>query len=118
MPVPRSPTLRHGYLLVVEQILHRVALRPSLQGLIVTQSVGLQNILCLTFEDNLSAQSSGIRTDIDQIVGSAHDLLVVLDDDDGVAQRLQFLQHMDQTVGVASMQADARLVEDIERSHQ
>ena len=42
--------------------------------------------LCgVALEDNLSAQTSGIGTDVDQIVGSSHDLFVVLHHDHCVA---------------------------------
>ena len=48
------------------------------------------------------------------MVGGAHHLLVVLDDEDGVAERLQPLERPDQLVVVALVQADRRLVEDVE----
>ena len=59
-----------------------------------------------------------IRTDVDEIVGSTHDFLVVLHHDDGIAQRLQFLQYMNESGGVAAMQADAGFVEDVERAYE
>ena len=72
----------------------------------------------IAVEDNLSAQASCIGADIYQMVGSTHDLLIVLYHNDGITQRLQFLQHMDQPVGVARVEADTGLIEDIERSYE
>ena len=39
----------------------------------------------MALEDNLTAQSSGIGTDVNQIVGSTHDILVVLHNHHGIA---------------------------------
>ena len=51
---------------------------------------------------------------VDDPVGDPHHLLVVLDDEHGVAERLQPLQRRDQAVVVALVEADRRLVEDVE----
>ena len=48
----------------------------------------------------------------------AHGLLVVLDDDDGVAQVAQAQQRVDEAAVVALVQADAGLVEDVEHADQ
>ena len=48
------------------------------------------------------------------MVGRPHHLLVVLDDEDGVAERLEPLERPDQLVVVALVQADRGLVEDVE----
>ena len=76
------------------------------------------DVFGVAVENHLSTQSSCIGTDVYQVVGSPHDLLVVLHHHHRVTQILQILQHMDQTVGIPGMQADTRLVEDIERTHQ
>ena len=54
------------------------------------------------------------RTDVDDVVGGADRLLVVLDDDDGVAQVAQPLQRGDEALVVALVQADGRLVQHVE----
>jgi hypothetical protein len=55
---------------------------------------------------------------VEQVVGGAENVGVVLDDDDGVAQVAQLFQNANQAHGVAGVQADGRLVEDVERAHQ
>ena len=52
------------------------------------------------------------------MVGRAHRALVMLDDDHGVAEVPQALQRRDQALVVALVQADRRLVEDVEHAHQ
>jgi hypothetical protein len=69
-------------------------------------------------EDDFSPEATGIRTYIDEVIGSAHDLLVVLHHDDGVAYSLQFLEHMDETVGISRVETDAGFIEDIQRAHE
>ena len=64
--------------------------------------------------DDVPAVLAGARPHVDDPVGDAHHLLVVLDDEHRVAERLQPLQRLDQPVVVALVQADRRLVEDVE----
>ena len=65
-----------------------------------------------------AAQHAGARPQVDDPVGGAHRLLVVLDDQHGVAHVAQLLQRVQQAAVVALVQADARLVEDVEHAHQ
>ena len=55
---------------------------------------------------------------VDEPVGAAHHLLVVLDDEHGVAEVAQPLERADQPVVVALVQADRRLVEDVEHADE
>ena len=68
--------------------------------------------------DDPPAVLAGARAHVDEVVGGAHRLLVVLDDDHGVAQVAQPLERGDQLVVVALVQADRRLVEDVEHADQ
>ena len=68
--------------------------------------------------EELAAQLARAGAQIEQMVGGAENVGVVLDDDDGVAQVAQLFKNADQAGGVAGVQADGRLVEDIERAHQ
>ena len=68
--------------------------------------------------DDVPAVLPGAGADVDDPVGGAHRLLVVLDDDQGVADVAQPLQGADQPGVVALVEADARLVEDVEHAHQ
>ena len=56
--------------------------------------------------------------DVDEVIRRAHRVLIVLDDDERVAKVAQSLERGEQLVVVALVQADGRLVEDIEHAHQ
>ena len=56
--------------------------------------------------------------EVDEVVGCAHRLLVVLDDDDGVAEVAQLPERGEQTRVVALVQSDRRLVEDVEHADE
>ena len=68
--------------------------------------------------DDLAAVLAGARADVDHPVGGADRLLVVLDDDQGVAEVLEPDQRLDQPLVVALVEADRRLVEDVEDADQ
>ena len=52
------------------------------------------------------------------VVGGPHRVFVVLDDDDRVAQVAQLMQRVEQRSIVARMQADRRLVENVQHADQ
>ena len=56
--------------------------------------------------------------DVHDVVGGAHGVLVVLDDQNGVAEVAQLPKRGQKLVIVALVQADGRLVENIEHAHQ
>ena len=64
--------------------------------------------------DDVAAVLACAGPHVDDPVGGAHHLLVVLDDEDGVAERAQPFERRDQAVVVALVQPDRRLVEDVE----
>ena len=64
--------------------------------------------------DNLPATGPGVRTEIDEIIGGANGVFIVLNDDDGVAEIAQFAEGFEQPLVVALMEADARLIENVE----
>ena len=68
--------------------------------------------------DDIAAVLPRTRTDVDDPVGGRNGVLVVLDDDDRVAQVAQSGQGLDQPVVVALVEADRRLVQDVENSDQ
>ena len=59
---------------------------------------------------------AGAGADIDHIVGDADGVLVVLDDDDGVAEVAQPPERVEQAGVVALVQPDRRLVEHVEHA--
>ena len=68
--------------------------------------------------DDLPTVLARAGTDVDDEVGRADGVLVVLDDDQGVAEVLQPDQRLDQPVVVALVESDRRLVEDVEDADQ
>jgi hypothetical protein len=68
--------------------------------------------------DDLAAVLPRSRADVDDPVGGGDGVLVVLDDDEGVAEVAQPHQGLDEPVVVALVQADRGLVEDVEHAHQ
>ena len=68
--------------------------------------------------DHLAAVLAGPGTHVDDVVGRAHRLFVVLDDDHGVAEVAQAQQGVDEAAVVALVQADAGLVEDVEHADE
>ena len=68
--------------------------------------------------DHVAAVLARARPHVDQVVGGAHRALVVLDHQHGVAEVAQALERRDQALVVALVQADRRLVEDVEHADQ
>ena len=66
--------------------------------------------------DDLAAVHARPGADVDDIVGGEDRVLVVLDDDDGVAELAQALERLQEPRVVALMQPDRRLVEHIEHA--
>ena len=66
----------------------------------------------------LAAVLARPRTDVDDPVGVADRVLVVLDDDQRVAQVAQPDERGDEPVVVPLVKPDRRLVEDVEHAHQ
>ena len=69
-------------------------------------------------EHDLAAALARSRPDIEDPVGSEHDLRIVLDDDQRIARVPQPVHHADDASDVARMQADRRLVEHEQRVHE
>ncbi len=71
-----------------------------------------------TLGDDFAAVLARARTDIDHPVSGADRLLVVLDDDDRVAEITHAEERADELRVVTLMQTDRWLVEDVEHAHQ
>ena len=61
---------------------------------------------------------TGTGADVNQKVGGPHGILIMLDNDDGIAQIAQVLQSPEQLVVVPLMKTDAGLIKDIGNAHQ
>ena len=68
--------------------------------------------------DDVAAVLAGAGPEVDEVVGDEHRLLVVLDDEDGVAEVAQALERPDELGVVALVQADRRLVEHVEHADE
>src|SRR5437879_2946492 len=66
----------------------------------------------------MPTKSPGPRPQINDVVRVTNHCLVVLDDNDRVAEIAQPRQHRDQAVVVARMQSDARLIKDIKNANE
>src|SRR5579884_3661544 len=106
MAVRGAPGRRHGDFLPAAQV-------PARQRIRVRQNL-FEGALC----DDLAAVRSGTRAQFQDIIGGADRLLVVLHDEDGVADVPQVLERLNHLDVVARVQADARLVQDVELAHQ
>ena len=82
------------------------------------QRIGLKQIFRCATKEHITTQTTGFRTDVHDPVRLAHHLLVVLHYDDGVIHIAQLLEAVDETLVIALMQTDGRLVEDVEHIHQ
>ena len=78
----------------------------------------LLDLLGRSLCDDAPAVRAGARTDVDDVVGRVHRVLIVFDDDQRIAEVAQVLERREQAVVVALVQADARLVEDVEDALQ
>ena len=70
------------------------------------------------FGDDCAAVDAGAGTHVDDMIGGADGFFVVLDDDHGVAEVAQVDQRIEQPAVVALMQADRRLIKDVEHARQ
>ena len=68
--------------------------------------------------DDVAAVHAGAGADVDDIVGLADRVLVMLDDDDRIAEIAQVHERLQQALVVALVQADRGLVEHVEHADQ
>ena len=67
---------------------------------------------------DVAAVLARARSQIQQVIGGAHHLGIVLHNYDGIAQLAQFFEDADQPPCVAAMQADGWLIEHVACAHQ
>ena len=77
-------------------------------------AVGLHNLLRSTLRHDIAAFPPGKRPDVDDMVGTAYHLLVVLHYDDRIAGVPELLKASDEFAVVTLMEPDARLVQNID----
>ena len=72
----------------------------------------------MTGEKQIAAEFAGAGAEIDHGIGCFDGVGIVLDDEHGVAQVAKRFEDVDQALGVARMQADRRLIENVERADE
>src|SRR5208282_4712241 len=72
------------------------------------------NFLRLAFGDQVPAGVSRAGTEIDDKIGAADGVLVVFDHKNGIAEIAELLERMQQAIVIARVEADGRLVQNVE----
>src|SRR5690606_38839356 len=141
--LPRSADTGHAgegaerdvYVEVLEVVLPRAAhdqllpvagaaLRGNLDALVAAEvgrgerALTPEHLLERALRDDLAAVAPGARAEVDDVVGGSDRVLVVLDDDHRVAQVAELLERAEQSLVVALVQSDRRLVQDVEHADQ
>src|SRR5437879_1910383 len=68
--------------------------------------------------DHLTAMHTRARTKVNDVIGATNGVFIVLDDQHRVAEIAQAFQRLQQSLVVPLMQADTRLIENIEHTDQ
>ena len=105
-PIALPARFGQGDLLCAGQILARDGAR------------GGNDIVDCARGDDLAAVHACAGTNVDEEIGGAHGVLVVLDDKNGVADVAQTAERVEQLVVIPLVQADGRLVEDIQNADE
>ena len=79
---------------------------------------GVHNVLCRAAGHHVPAVDARAGADVHDVVGGPHGVFVVLHHDEGVAQIPQVLEGTQQQVIVPLVQADGRLVQNIQHPHE
>ena len=104
--VPFASTLWHRYHFVAREISQGVATGVGMHGCLVY--VG-----GIAVKHNLSSERPRFWSHVDEIVGRADDILIVLYHHYSVSNLLEMVKHVDESFGVAAMHANARFVENV-----
>ena len=93
--------------------------RPRAGEILAGEAVGAaQDILQGSLRDDLATVDARTRAQVDDMVGMADGILVVLDDDHRVAEITLPLERFQQPVVVALVEADRRFVEHVEHARE
>jgi len=72
--------------------------------------------LWLALRDEITAGIARAGSEVDDEIGAADGVFIVLDDEDGVAEIAQAFERAEEALVVARVEADAGLVENVENS--
>ena len=78
----------------------------------------VHDVLHAAAGDHLAAVHARTGADVDDVVGGAHGVFVVFDNDEGIAEVAQVLQRPQQLFVVALVQADGRLVQNVQDARE
>src|SRR5579859_5949833 len=78
----------------------------------------LQNRIDVALRNQFSTMNAGARAKFDDVIGGTNGILIMLDDDDGIADVAQPFERGNHLEVVARVQANTRFVQHIEHSHQ
>ena len=73
---------------------------------------------CVAFEHYFTAKSSGVRSYVNEVVRRTNYLFVVLYHYHRVVESLKLFEHMNEPLGVAAVQCDARFVDNVYRAYE
>src|SRR5918994_3389917 len=76
------------------------------------------NVFDRAFGHHFTAEATGTRPEVDDMVRSLDGVLVMLHDDDRIPQIPEPAKRCQQALVVALMQPDARLIEDVEDAYE
>src|SRR5260221_10058662 len=71
------------------------------------------DLLGLAMRDKVAAGIARAGTEVDDEIGAANGVFIVLDDEHGVAEIAKLLEGAEEAIVVAGVQADGRLVENV-----
>src|ERR1700676_214439 len=70
------------------------------------------------FKDDAAAQFAGAGPEVNDMVGCAHHVSIVFDDNYGVAEIAELFEDADQSSGIAAVEPDGWLVENVTSSNE
>jgi hypothetical protein len=74
----------------------------------------LEELFRIALPDDLSAVLPGAGAEVDEMIGAADRVFIVLDDDEGIPLVTQSHEGLEKGGVVAGMETDGRFVEDVE----
>ena len=84
----------------------------------VSESGVRGDLLGLALGDEMAAGVSRAGAEIDHEIGAANGVFVVLDDEHGVAEIAKLFERAEQAIVISRVQADGRLVQNVEHAAQ
>ena len=78
----------------------------------------LDYLLIVSRSDDVAAALARAGTEIEDAIGSLHNVRIMFHDENRVPQIAQVMKDLDQPVRIAAVQANGWLIEHVQRSHQ